>query len=778
MTILVRLLAAVAAVILFLLAIFLGEYSFNKILDFRKLERIPLTSVMGSTGGEVQLRGTAKIAASPLQAPRSQSHCLYYYYLIEEERTDSDGNRHWQTVHSERRLVDFLIADLSGEARVLSASDFGQVDWSVSMKYSKREGNRRYREWRLDPGDQVTLFGWMQKPGYEPQISFNHPGDYLPIVSQAGAAAERASLGFSAILLLAAAMALLIFACFGVISALAIHRVLVFLLLIAFSCTVFLLQFGSRSLESDIHAGYQRYTNQLQRSQALVAEFFQQHQLDADGTLAFDLNNQRFSTLSDSERQQLNSWRLAAWQVRARYLQQIDRFPENVYAALKGLDKPEAIPLPPDQQRVADALISSFEQTRTGQPWWLTLIGLVVTLGGALLSFMFIRVKRMQENLPTSKTTGVTYGITEVCGELIPEDDNALLTGPLSGRRCTWFRYVVREKRGSGKNSHWVTIEDRTGKQPFYCRDDEGQLRVFPTNAEIITRHSSSKHRGNRTYTEKRLEPRDNLYLLGKAVTDRTRGDTLVLRHEKGTPYIISNLSEREVMLRKAAAGMAFMSAAVSAMFFCLLLAYGSNGQFSSMDFILASLAAPVFLMVIMLIIMFNDLIFLKKRCARGWANIQVSLKKRADLVPRLQRVVERYISHEKSLLAHISELRTHQQGISNPSPEQGEQVKQYLAREHAFIDKLQVTLEQYPELKANRMMADMHRSLVKLENEIAMIRRGFNDAVTEYNTRIQKIPDNLLAKIFRFAPVSLLEFEQQVHQVPAAVPGNTDEPA
>ena len=75
--------------------------------------------------------------------------------------------------------------------------------------------------------------------------------------------------------------------------------------------------------------------------------------------------------------------------------------------------------------------------------------------------------------------------------------------------------------------------------------------------------------------------------------------------------------------------------------------------------------------------------------------------------------------------------------------------------------------MEQYPELKANEVMQDFQRRLIKLENEIAMIRSGFNDAVLYYNTRVQLFPDNLLAKIFSFKKLDFLAFDKKAHKVP-----------
>ena len=249
------------------------------------------------------------------------------------------------------------------------------------------------------------------------------------------------------------------------------------------------------------------------------------------------------------------------------------------------------------------------------------------------------------------------------------------------------------------------------------------------------------------------------MYILGKATPDKSRGDALVLTHEKQQPYIIANIPEEEVMFIKASRGMGLLSVGVSLLFLCALVIGGSNGNFSSLDFLMSSLIAPTFLGVIVLILMYNDLIFLRQRCERNWANIQVSLKKRATLLPKLETIAKKYLQHEQSLHQKIAQLRVQQQTC-----QQGQQVDQYSESEYALINQLNVTGEAYPDPQGQKVITDMTQRLVKLENELALIRAGFNDAVMLYNTRIQTFPDNLLASPFNFKRLNALQFDKSVH--------------
>ena len=755
-------LAVVAAALLCLAALALSGNGFQRVLDFRMLERIPLTSVLGSTGGESQLQGRVE-ADQLLKAPRSHAGCVYYRYLVEEEYRDSDGDRHWRTITDESRAVDFYLTDTSGSAYIRAQAGQHRVDWSVTRRYRKTSGDYRYTEWRIDPGDKITVFGWLHMDDELPDVTFVEDGDYLPIISSFGGSAERSDISASAIVQLWGGISLLVLMCFALIYALRQHRVLVFLVLVTISSSGLLVSYGMQSLEADVEAGFRRVETQRQSTEKLISSVLARYQIRFPGwQQPFDLNSAAFAALPALEREKINNWRNTAYQVRARYLQQIRRFPEKPYALLRGKAAPLPIALPTDQQRIADAAVNAYRPTRVGQQLLLTLAALVLIGVLAWLAFRLIKTKRMQENLPTSKTAGVVFGLTELKGTLVEENPDGCLTGPVSGRRCTWYHYVIQEKRGSGKKERWVTILDETRKQPFYCEDDEGRLRVFPAKAEVITRHRTHQRRGSKRYTETRLEPGDALYLLGRARADKTTGDSLVLSHDRESPYIIANRSEAEVMFMKASKAMLLLSLGISLLFGVGLWIGGSNGNFSSVDFLMASLIAPAFLTVLMVVLMYNDLVFLRQRCERNWANIDVSLKKRAELIPQLERVVQRYLQHEAGLQQALAQLRNQRTQVHDVPAADA-----YMAAEARVIDELALTLEQYPDLKGHLVLADFNRRLIKLENEIALIRAGFNDAVMQYNTRLQSFPDNLLARLGHFKPVSALQFAGAAHQVP-----------
>lgn len=758
--------AALAALLLLILSLFASERGFQIVQDFRTLERIPLTSVLGSVGGETQLSGRIEAASKLLSAPKTGVACLYYDYTIEERVVDSDGKESWRTVHAANDAVDMRLVDATGSVRLNTRAARDLIDWSAPVRFVDRVGDRRYTERRIEAGDRITTFGWLNVDAGTPEIVFDHGGKYLPIVSTDSAAQKRSDLSSFAMLWLWGGVTALVFCCFCFTYSLGAHRVLFLLTLMTASVVLLLSSYGARSLEADVATGYERVTEQRERTLRLITETLQAAGLNFPGwQRPFDLASPQFVNLGDAQKAQINAWRNVSYQLRWRYMQQISDFPEAHFALGRGMGTPKPIVLPPDQQLIVDATLGNYVVTRTeSQPILTGIIYLFIALV-AWVAFKLIKVKRMQENIPTSKTGGVVFGLAEVKGQLAPTDPAALLLAPVTQTPCSWYRYIVEEHRGSGKNSKWVTITDEVKKQAFYCRDDEGDIRIFPSHAEIITQHKYTERHGDMRYTEMRLEPDDALYVLGKATLDRTTGDSLVFSHEKGYPYIISNYLEEQVMFMKASRGMLLLCVGVSLMFLCTLWVSASNGNLSSMDFVFAAMTAPLFLIFVMLVLIYNDIVFLKQRCERDWANIQVSLKKRATLIPRLQVIVKQYLGHEKTLMEQLTTLRSKAKQANN-----GESVDEYMALEHAAIDSISVRLEAYPELQGNVAVADLSRHLVKLENEVALMRAGFNNAVMVYNTRIETFPDNLLAKVLRFKVRDTLGYDAVAHHISPAV--------
>ncbi|MFT3726456.1 MAG: LemA family protein [Terricaulis sp.] len=140
--------------------------------------------------------------------------------------------------------------------------------------------------------------------------------------------------------------------------------------------------------------------------------------------------------------------------------------------------------------------------------------------------------------------------------------------------------------------------------------------------------------------------------------------------------------------------------------------------------------------------VLFNGLIAKRQMVKNGWADIDVQLKRRADLVPQLVSVVQGYAAHERQLFEDIAAKRTAALAAGDDPARRGES-------ETAFarpIGKLIAVAEAYPELKASQNFLQLQNALADTENKIEMARRFYNGAARELNTAVETVPSNIVA--------------------------------
>jgi LemA protein len=150
---------------------------------------------------------------------------------------------------------------------------------------------------------------------------------------------------------------------------------------------------------------------------------------------------------------------------------------------------------------------------------------------------------------------------------------------------------------------------------------------------------------------------------------------------------------------------------------------------------------------------LYNRLVADRNLVRQGFADIDVQLKRRADLVPPLVDAVRAYAAHEKALLASVAEVRA--AAIAEPK------VAQRFAHERMLgerLEKLVLLQESYPELKADASFRDLSRKLVEIEDSLQYARRFYNGAVQQYVTRIESFPDVIMAKAFGFRAMPFFE--------------------
>ncbi|MFT3677374.1 MAG: LemA family protein [Chitinophagaceae bacterium] len=157
-------------------------------------------------------------------------------------------------------------------------------------------------------------------------------------------------------------------------------------------------------------------------------------------------------------------------------------------------------------------------------------------------------------------------------------------------------------------------------------------------------------------------------------------------------------------------------------------------------------LIAVLVVIALWLVSLYNNLVKLRNRRQNAFADIDVQLRQRHDLVPQLVETVKGYAGHEKELLIKITEARA---GAMN-----AQSIDDKIAAEQkltAALQGLRVQVEAYPDLKANQNFLQLQEELSDIENKLAAARRFFNAATTEYNNAIETFPGNLLARNFGF---------------------------
>ncbi|GAB4344190.1 MAG: LemA family protein [Candidatus Abyssubacteria bacterium] len=160
-------------------------------------------------------------------------------------------------------------------------------------------------------------------------------------------------------------------------------------------------------------------------------------------------------------------------------------------------------------------------------------------------------------------------------------------------------------------------------------------------------------------------------------------------------------------------------------------------------------------LLILFTIISYNRLITLRNRIKNAWAQIDVQLKRRYDLIPNLVETVKGYAKHEREVFEKVTEARANAISAGNVK-DQGQAENQLTGA----LRSLFAVAENYPELKANQNFMMLQEELAGTEGKIAYARQFYNDNVMHYNILREKFPTNLLANMFGFGPEEMFEIE------------------
>jgi hypothetical protein len=404
-------------------------------------------------------------------------------------------------------------------------------------------------------------------------------------------------------------------------------------------------------------------------------------------------------------------------------------------------------------------------------------------LGSTIGAFFFYWRKRLIDDLPTSKTQGVFLGFTELKGSA---ESEAPLTGYLSGRQCVIYKWKVEEhwtrtvietytdsngrlQTRTRTESGWKVIANGEELKPFYLKDDTGLIQVLPEKASLHDikvfeqtcnpgdplyfgkgpdfEIPNSDHR--RRFQENAIPLHAVLYVLGNA---RERKDVVAaeIAYDKSSPmFVISTKTEKQVS-RGYAGG--FWGLLVPALILVMggiigtMAIYKTGIQWQPL---VIGFAAFLFIIFIgWLWTVYNSLVSLRQRVLQSWSQVDIQLKRRNELIPNLVQVIEGYQRHEREVQQEIKELRG--QLAATPPGISGEDYK-------GISSRLIFVAERYPELKASELFLTLQNSLTDTEQRIALARDYFNDVATFYNTRIEIIPDRIVAVILGLRPRQLM---------------------
>ncbi len=161
-----------------------------------------------------------------------------------------------------------------------------------------------------------------------------------------------------------------------------------------------------------------------------------------------------------------------------------------------------------------------------------------------------------------------------------------------------------------------------------------------------------------------------------------------------------------------------------------------------------------IILLIILVLIGYNRLIRLKNKVKQSESGIDVYLNQRFDLIPNLVECVKEYSKYESETLSKIVELRNIYNQNKKMNFEQASEINN-------DFNKILAIAEGYPELKSSEQYLNLQKNLTKIESQLQAVRRIYNNDVTKYNTVIETVPNNIIAKIFKFKKAELFQIEE-----------------
>jgi LemA protein len=174
-------------------------------------------------------------------------------------------------------------------------------------------------------------------------------------------------------------------------------------------------------------------------------------------------------------------------------------------------------------------------------------------------------------------------------------------------------------------------------------------------------------------------------------------------------------------------------------------------------------LAAIVLLLLLVVVAMYNRLVRLRNRSENTWAQVDVQLRRRYDLIPNLVEAVKGYAAHERATFDEVTKART--------AAQQAQGIEEQAKAENvltAALGRLFAVAEAYPQLRATENFQQLQAQLADVEQNIVVARQVYNDTVLTYDNALETVPTNIVAGLFNFRPRAYFETEGATREAPA----------
>ncbi|MCX5651153.1 MAG: LemA family protein [Planctomycetota bacterium] len=419
---------------------------------------------------------------------------------------------------------------------------------------------------------------------------------------------------------------------------------------------------------------------------------------------------------------------------------------------------------------------------------------IIPVAGGAvafLLGYLSMRMARKRRHIletPTSKAAGVFIGDVELKGTA---ESAGPLVSYLAESRCVQYSWSVAEhwrrtrvesytdSKGNRRTrtvveTGWDTVASGGERIPFYLLDDSGYILIRPEGMqvegiEVFGSECSRGHplyygkgpggsvsgsTGRRRFTENAVPVRASIFVMGAA---RERSDIVAaeIAHSPQARFSMVTM-ETEESVAGGYTAKAWVAGVFGAVFAIAgLLIYSATLGMRDMQLVLWGVVAfagyLALLSFLWSVMTYNALRTLRERVRRGWSNIDVELKRRADLIPNLAETVKGVRGHEAETQRVLALMRA--QIVIPPSA-----ARDGVATIQGIAPAVVALAESYPQLKASENFLALQRELSRTESRIALARTYYNGMVTSFNGRIAVVPNSLLAAVGGLRPFAFFE--------------------